>query len=102
MQRRFQFEGAGNTGTKQRDVTMEDDKKVDLKKEVALYSINRIKKNLNNYILNNSEILLLKFNSNTSEHEKKYFSLEDIYGNKTLLQKASEELRLCDGNFEAS
>ena len=55
---------------------MEDNKKVDLKnKGVALYSINRIKKNLNNYILNNAEDLLLKFNANTSEHEKKYFSI---------------------------
>lgn len=78
---------------------MEDDKKVDLKKEVALYSINRIKKNLNNYILNNAEVLLLKLNSNTSECEKKQFSIENIYENKTLLQKATEELRLCDGNF---
>ena len=69
MQRRVQFEGAENNGVKKRDVSMEDDKKVDLKKEVALYSINRIKKNLNNYILNNAEVLLLKLNSNTSECE---------------------------------
>ena len=99
MQRRVQFEGAENSGAKQKDVSMEDDKKGDLKKVVALYSINRIKKNLNNYILNNAEVLLLKFNSNTSEHEKKYFSIEDIYENKVLLQKATEELRLCEGNF---
>ena len=55
----------------------------------------RIMKNLNNYILN--EYAKLFFNGLKTDQEKQaHVNTKDFLTNKTLLNKASEELRFCE------